>query len=112
MNDLIELNETLSRQGRDQGMSRAIDTANRTHDNWSERAYELLQRYLKSNSGEFMAEDVRAFAAMVDFPLPENPRAWGGIFNRAIKETLINKVGIGPVKNKKAHCANANIYSV
>jgi hypothetical protein len=93
-------------------MSRAIDTANRTHDNWSERAYELLQRYLKSNSGEFMAEDVRAFAAMVDFPLPDNPRAWGGIFNKAVRTKLINKIGIGPVSNKKARRANANIYCV
>jgi hypothetical protein len=99
------------RQLRDEGIKKAEDHANSVHPNWSEKAYEFLKRYLKNMGGvEFQAEDVRSFAALVNFPLPDNARAWGGVFNRAIKENLIKKVGIGPVKNKKAHCANANIY--
>lgn len=108
--NVIQLDAFASRQQRDEGMNRATDRANNHSPNWSNDAYELLRKYLTLHPGNFQAEDVRAYAALIDFPLPQNARSWGSVFNRAITEGLINKVGIGPVKNKKAHRANANIY--
>jgi hypothetical protein len=110
MKEVIQLDVFESRQARDEGMDRALTKANNQSSNWGNDAYELLKKYLKHHPGKFQCEDVRSFAAVEDFPLPENSRSWGAIFNRAITEGLINKVGIGPVKNKKAHRANANIY--
>ena len=57
-----------------------------------------------------MGEDLRSYAAEVDFDLPPHARAWGSIIQRAAKEYLIIKISTGSVKNPKAHMANAAIW--
>ena len=94
---------------RDVGMQKAIDHANDKAEKWSERAYQLLIKFLHTRK-RFMGEDLRSYAAEVDFDLSPHARAWGGIIQRAAKELIIIKIGIGPVKNPKAHLANAAIW--
>jgi hypothetical protein len=91
------------------GTQRAIDHADAVHEKWSERAYKLLIEYLQEKK-RFMGEDVRAYAAEKGFDLPPSARAWGGVIQRAAKEYVIIKIGIGTVKNPKAHLANAAIW--
>ena len=91
------------------GMQQAIDHADSVSEKWSERAYQLLIKFLKENK-RFMAEDLRSYAALVDFELPPHPRAWGGVVVRASNNRLIISINTKPVKNPKAHCANANYW--
>lgn len=95
---------------RDRGMRKAVDHADMVTDNWSERAYNFLREYIKTNQ-VFMTENVReASKGMV--PEPPSHRAWGAIIVRAAKEGLIRKVGYQSVMNKKAHCTPASLWQV
>jgi len=93
---------------RDQGINKALTSANNTFDNWTNRAFDFLRHYIQSNS-EFMAEDVReASKGLIE--TPPNNRAWGGIFVRAVKSGLIKRKGFKNVKNIKAHCTPATLW--
>jgi len=96
---------------RDAGIDKAVTHADNEIPDWSRKAYMfLIDKYLKNNDGEFQCEDVRSYAALVDFPLPPHARAWGGIIAKAAKDGFIQHTGIGPVRNAKAHRANAAIW--
>ena len=99
-------------QLRDAGIQRLADTAESLSPGWSDKAYEILLDYLKTGPREFMTEDVREYAAMIDFTAPASKRAWGGVMVRAKGNKLIEAIGIGSVKNPRAHCANATIWRV
>lgn len=107
---LLDAIEAESRK--QEGMRVAVDHAEKEEPGWAERAYGLLKEFLQETPGEFMAEQVRSYAAMIDFPLPPHARAWGAIFCRAKKEGLIYCTRIGQVSNVKAHRANANVWRV
>ena len=95
---------------RDVGIAKAIDNAERHHENWTYYAYQFLLNYTKSHK-EFMAEDVRvASEGIVD--MPPSKRAWGGVFVRAVKSGLIRRKGFQNVKNSKAHCTPATLWEV
>ena len=95
---------------RDAGMQMATDHADAVHERWSEKAYDFLKQKFLPEYKRFMTEDLRAYAAIHDFPLPPSARAWGGEVIRVAKENLIIKIKIQPVKNAKAHCANAAVW--
>lgn len=96
---------------RDAGIQQAIDHANAVVDNWSEKAYHLLIDFIEEVPGEFMVEDLRAYAAMKDFPLPPSARAWGAVILRAAKSGLVENAGYGKTKNKKAHRTPASLWA-
>jgi hypothetical protein len=91
------------------GIKRAEDHANKVHGDWSQQAFEFLKIYLRHNKNDFMTEDVRNACKGV---VPEAPtaRAWGAIILKAAHADLIRKVGIRPVKNLRAHRANAAVW--
>jgi len=93
---------------RDQGIQKAVDNADSQIENWSQRAYEFLVEYCKTNKG-FMTEDVRN-ASLKVLESPPSNRAWGGIMVRARKAGLITPNGFKNVKNKKAHCTPATYW--
>ena len=97
-------------QLRDKGIKKALDSANDTHEKWSEKAYKFLVNYIKSNN-QFMTEDVR-LASEKEIPIPPSNRAWGGIVVRASKAGLISRVGFSIVKNAKAHKTPASVWRV
>lgn len=107
----LTLNIPEARKERDRGIEKALKSAESVDPQWRNKAYAKLLEFVGDHVGEFKAEDIRAYAAMDDdFPLPKSERAWGGILIRAIHGGIIKKVGMGPVKNKKAQCALANTY--
>lgn len=95
---------------KEQGIQMAVDHANSVEPGWSEKAYQLLNEFLLINTGEFMAEDVRSYAAVIDFEIPPSSRAWGGVIQRAAKSGIIKQVGFGKTKNVKAHRTPAAIW--
>jgi hypothetical protein len=97
---------------RDGGIKVAVDHADQKHEDWSDRAYEVLKNYVKSHMGSFLCEHVREYAAHnSDLPEPPTSRAWGGVFLRAARtEKIIRCIGTAKVNNPKAHKANASLW--
>lgn len=104
---VVQLDILTAIEERNKGIQTAVDHAGPV---WSEKAYGVLQNFLISQHGEFMAEDVRSYAAVIDFELPPHARAWGGVIMRANKEGIIKQVGFGKTKNVKAHRTPAAIW--
>lgn len=99
------------RRGRDEGIERASSHAEQVNPGWNTLAMERLKEFLQVHHGPFLAEELRAYCALQeDFPLPPSSRAFGGIMMKARKEGLIQKIGIQPVTNPKAHMANAGLW--
>jgi hypothetical protein len=100
-----------ARKVTNEGIQRAVDTANRVSPGWSERAYNYLKVFVASRKpGErFMAEDIRAdFGTYNDEPV--SYRAWGAVVRRAIMNGIIIRVGYDQVRNAKAHRATAAVF--
>lgn len=106
---LFPLTEPTGPQLRDIGIQKAVEHADAVCDKWSDKAYEVLKKYLaRFESGHhFMGEQVRLFADTEGLPKPLSLRAWGGVMQRAAKEGLIKQNGTAKVNNPLAHCANA-----
>jgi len=61
---------------RDEGMKRSVDKADATNYNWSIKAYNKLQDYLRENSEPFLTEDFRAWAFSYGLEEPPSNRAF------------------------------------
>lgn len=95
-----------------QGIDNAIAGANNACPNWSDTAYTYLLEYLQTVSA-FLTEDFRQWCKdEKQFEAPKSKRAFGGIVQRAQFNELIKSVGVGNVKNKKAHGAYAATWVV
>lgn len=92
------------------GMSLAIAHADIVNEHWSNDAFDILKKFIKSHTGNFMTEDVRAYADLRGLPKPPSLRAWGSIISKAAKLNLIVCVGFKKVKNPRAHRANASVW--
>lgn len=103
-----QLNLTFAETLRDQGIAKALHSAERECPNWTENAYSFLLNYIKSNK-EFMAEDVREASKGIVSD-PPSQRAWGGVFVRAVKSGLITRKGFRNTRNAKAHCTPASVW--
>ena len=108
--EAVQLDVFKSAAARDSGMKRATDHADSVNAGWSDEAYKLLKQFVKDQYGEFQAEDLRSYAALIDFPLPPHNRAWGSIMVRGARAGIIKRVGYAPVKNVRAHRANATVW--
>jgi len=110
MTDQKELDLFTGVQLRDEGIERTLTHADRVIENWQEKAYKFLLRYVDNNKDyQFMAEDIRKESDGI-VPEPPNSRAWGGIIVRAAKAGIIKRVGYKKVKNSKAHCTPAALW--
>ncbi len=105
---VLDINQ--GRRLRDMGIEKAVLHAEQQEPQWADKAFDLLKQFLNGQHNPFMAEDLRSYAALIDFPLPPCARAWGGVMARAAKAGLIERIGIQQVRNKKAHCANASLW--
>ena len=93
------------------GIKKAVDHADQKVFLWSDRAFEVLKKYLLKRKKPFMCEDVRQFAEdKTNLDLPPSNRAWGGVIQRAKNKGLIKHFGYFQVNNPKAHRANASIW--
>lgn len=106
-----EFNKEKGAQLRDEGIARAEKHAEKVDPEWAAKAYKFFTEiFLRDHNGPFMAEQVRSAAAYLDFPLPPNARAWGGVFLKARTAGIIKSLGTKPVRNPKAHRANAALW--
>jgi hypothetical protein len=99
-----------SRKKRDEGMKQALDHANELYEDWEKIALDFLEGFAKIN-GKFMVEDCR-YASQGVVPQPPSARSWGSIILKANRKGWVYKVKgeIEPVKNVKAHRANAQVW--
>lgn len=97
---------------RDAGIALAKDHQDRVSDRWSERAYILLCDGFLDRYGHdvFTTEDLRSFAAEVNFELPSEPRAWASVIVKAKKEGIIKFHSMGFSSNPQAHRRPINIW--
>lgn len=97
---------------RDAGIALAKEHQDRLSDSWSERAYILLcGRFLDRYGHDvFTTEDLRGFAAEVNFELPSEPRAWASVIVKAKKEGVIKFHSMGFSSNPQAHRRPINIW--
>jgi len=105
-----QLNSSKGNELRDSGIKQALKTTEKQNCNWSDSAYDFLLGYTKTNAN-FMAEDVRV-ASEGTVTEPISKRAWGAIFVKAKKNSIIKSVGFGNVKNPKAHRTPATLWEV
>lgn len=99
----VQLDILSAIEEKNKGIEKAISHANAVSDQWSERAYQFLLKFLNVHRGPFQAEEFRSYCALMDFELPPHARAFGGIMLKANKAGLIKKVGVKEVRNPKAH---------
>ena len=92
---------------RDDGIRRSELNAG---SEWVKQAYRKLENYLTHFDQPFLAEDVRMWAESLNFPIPPHKRAWGGVFARACKAGLINKIGYRSTTNPNAHRTPATLW--
>lgn len=105
------LDERQAREQKNIGIDRAVKKADNDSPGWSDRAYKFfVEKFLLIENGPFMAEKFRAYCAAVDFDLPDNARAFGGVIKRAAAAGIIVRVGFQPTKNKKAHLTPATLW--
>lgn len=96
---------------RDQGIDRAVKKADNDSPSWSDRAYKFfIEKFLLGVNGPFMAEQFRSYCAEMDFDLPDNKRAFGGIMVRAKHAGIIKSVGKKETRMPKSHRANAELW--
>lgn len=98
-----------ARAAGERGMTLALDKAMREHLEWKTRAYDFLKSYA-AREPIFAAFMVVASSKLdKTFPQPSNERAWGAIFQRALREDLIVKTG-RTVPHPKRHGCPADVY--
>lgn len=98
---------------RDAGIQRAVDHAEAVIPRWVDRAYEILCCYLKHpdrDSQAFTSEDVRVYADGLGLPEPPHLRSWGGVFQRASRAGLIERVGVRTARAPHVHCSVLNLW--
>jgi len=95
---------------RDNGIKVSVENADKTIDNWSEKAYSFFIKYIRDKDF-FMTEDVRVASEGL-LETPPSKRAWGSITLRAKREGIIESVGFSSVKNPKAHSTPATLWKV
>jgi hypothetical protein len=95
---------------RDNGIEKSIAHAERTCENWAEKAYLFLLHFIARN-GEFTTEELRAASAGI-VQVPPNNRAWGGIIRRAVIENKIWRIGYKTHKDPKCHCGTCSVWAV
>jgi hypothetical protein len=97
---------------RDEGIARAVQHADQEYSTWSARAYNALKRYVNEHRGKsFAMEDVRLWAESTGIiEAPPDPRAWGGIAQKAFRSGLISKNGYRPHRNPSRHRAPSSVW--
>lgn len=96
----------IAERRRDRGIGLAAEAQDRSVPDWGERAYEAIAR-LAEVQAEIHVDDVlRVFMTK-----PEHPNAWGSVWQRAIRDGLIERTGrVKPSADAKKNSHNYPIY--
>lgn len=95
---------------RDSAIAQAADHAERVSPDWNAEAYRHLCEFIdwrrlirREFRVSFMVEEARSYAESQGLPAPPDPRAWGGVVGRAVRERKIKLDGYGQSNNPQAH---------
>ena len=106
----LEFDYTENRLIRDEAISLSVDGADEVVPNWSGRCYQELIKYV-NRVDEFMTEDFRDWCREINFPIPDEQRAFGGVIMGAVKRGLIVHTGKwGEMKSKNCHMNPKKIW--
>lgn len=94
-----------------EGISRAVNNANRKINEWAESAYLFLEQYISDHKENFMVEEIRESAEQNGLPVPPSKRAWGAIIIKAHKNKLVKPCGFKQTSNPKAHKTPATLWT-
>lgn len=83
----------------------ALDRAEREIPGWSDIALHFLRNFAARQSELFTAEAVTKAAQEWGMAEPSNPRAWGGVYRRAIKAGIIRQVDCEGRRYNGSPCA-------
>lgn len=97
--DLFEMADSIA--ARNAGMQIAADNADAHVVGWTDRAFTFLCDYAKTHQS-FISEDVSDASKEARFPQPPTDRAWGSVYRRAIRESVILQVGSGRSRRRHA----------
>jgi hypothetical protein len=96
--------------GRDEGIKRAVDHAEREAPGWQSRAVEFIARFARANAGEFFVEDIRTWAHNNGLDEPPHARAWGAAILLARKRGLVTFVEYRKKPHDGAHKTPASVW--
>lgn len=116
MGEQLTLDNAMARAQADDGMRRAIEHAERTVEKWGDLAYIYLEQFCRRHL-VFISEDVSDASKKYGLIQPPTDRAWGAVYQRAIKAGMIEQEGSGrsrrrhhsicPKWKSKIYCAPA-----
>lgn len=90
-----------AKAARDEGISRAVDRAERAVSGWSDLAFEFIKLYAQQHKGaRFIGRDITQAAKSYGLIEPPNEKAWGGPLQRAARAGVIRKIGAEPDPNR------------
>lgn len=87
--ELFDFDPIRAIAGRDEGMERAKNKAERTRPGWIQSAMLSILAFPRA---EFRVEELRQFAYANGLDKPPSQRAWGPVIMRARRESLIEFV--------------------
>lgn len=93
----------------EEGMTRAVEHADRVEPKWSERAAQFLRDYAVTTP-EFMSESLRVWAHNCGLPLPPDPRAWGAVVNAAVRDGILVRDRFELTKIPPAHATPRPVW--
>lgn len=96
------------------GLSLAVESADKKEKGWTRLCWQLFLLWLRrrKEGEEFMIEDFRKYLYDYDLIIPPpSERAFGFIAARAKNHGWIKFIRTKKVKNTKAHCANAAVWT-
>jgi len=95
---------------RDEGIQLSLMAQEKADSGWADDAAECLWWYAKFER-KFTSEDVRWYSLKVKkMPEPREPRAWGGIFAKALREGWIEHCGYEKSANPQAHLRPVSVW--
>lgn len=90
-----------ARAERDLNVARVSEKAERDAPGWKEQAYLFLCDFARTH-GDFISEDVSDASRAAGLPQPHDDRAWGAVYQRALKSSVIVQVGAGRSRRRHA----------
>jgi len=99
---------------KEEGIRRSLEHAERVEPTWAQQAAEHLSDWLCEGGGldnYFMCEEVRRWAEARGLPKPPDPRAWGGVMQRARRAGVIVKCGYTESHTPAAHLRPTQVWS-
>jgi hypothetical protein len=104
-NLLKMMNEPTAKELGEQGMTRAVDHAERESPGWKDKCFDLFKEWLSKVpvGHRFLMEDFNEWALENGLETPPSFNAFGHLPKRAAAKKLIHSTGVAVGKKKRGH---------